>query len=81
MRVTFSEILTKKSNSLANLSEGDAGVGGGDLFAVDDLGLLEPLVTLGELDGLAVRGLVAKLGKGLKLLPKAAGLWSFCCVR
>ncbi len=55
---------------LADLSECDSGVCGGDLFAVDDLCLLEPLVRLTQLDGLAIRGLVSELGKGRELLFK-----------
>lgn len=53
--------------SLADLPEGDSRVGGGDLLPVDDLGLLEPLVRLRQLDRLAVRGLVAELGEQLEL--------------
>ena len=51
-------------DSLANLSERDAGVGGGDLARLaplDDLGLLEPLVRLRELDRLPVRRLEKKM--------------------
>ena len=46
-------------NSLANLFKCDARVGGGDFprFAFDQLGLLEPLVRLRELDRLSVGGL------------------------
>ena len=52
------------ADSLANLSERDAGVSGGDLArlaALDDLGLLEPLVRLRELYRLAVGGLEKKM--------------------
>lgn len=55
-------------SSLADLPEGDSCVGGGDLLPVDDLGLLEPLVRLAELDGLPVGRLVAELGEGLELV-------------
>ena len=54
--------------SLADLPEGDPGVRGCDLLAINDLGLLEPLVGLRQLDGLAVGGLVAELGERLELV-------------
>lgn len=56
-------MLAMNVNSLANLFERDAGVGGGDdpLFAVDHLGLLEPLVRLRELYRLSVGGLQKRI--------------------
>ena len=53
------------ADSLANLSERDAGVSGGDLArlaALDDLGLLEPLVRLRQLYRLAVGRLQKMVG-------------------
>lgn len=59
---------------LGHLLEVDAGVGGGDLFAVDDLGLLEPLVAVGERDGVSRALAVAELCEGLELALEA-GRW------
>ena len=56
------------ADSLANLSERDAGVSGGDLArlaALDDLGLLEPLVRLRELYRLAVGRLEKMVGQSV----------------
>ena len=65
-------------DSLWNLSESNPGVCCGDLLAVNDLGLLEPLVALAQLDRLAVGRLVTELGKGSELLLKGEVLiWTW----
>lgn len=54
--------------SLGDLLEADARVHRGDLLAVDDLGLLEPLVTVGGSDGVAFGLRVAELGERFEVL-------------
>ena len=51
----------------ADLPEGDGGVGGGDVPAVDHLGLPQPLVGLGQCDLAAIRARLPKLGKNIEL--------------
>lgn len=59
--------------SLGDLLEGDAGVGGGDLLAVDHLRLLHPLVAVGEGDGVAGALGVAELGVHLEDAVEGVG--------
>ncbi len=69
-------------NLLGHLFPVDARVDGGQLLAVDDLRLLEPLVTVGEGDRLSGTLDVAELSKRLEVLRQRSRrrrVWGRLC--
>ena len=72
-------LLAMSVNSLANLFKCDARVGGGDFprFAFDQLGLLEPLVRLRELDRLSVGGLQKVVWQSVSRRQRCVNGWKF----